>query len=51
MRFIHKQKAGGILLLDNIEENSDSFVKEALQSKHPEAKDADLKIYLIMRIN
>ena len=41
--FISKRKVGGVLLLNNIEEKSDSFAKEALHSKHSEASDIDLK--------
>lgn len=42
MRFAREREKGGVLLPDDIEEKSGSFAKDALKSKHPHARDADL---------
>lgn len=43
VNFITSVKKGGVLMPDDIDQKSGKTVKDALESKHPEARDPDAR--------
>ena len=42
MRFMCDREIGGVLLPDDVEDKSGSYVRETLRNKHPEARNVEL---------